>query len=276
MRDYAGYDIIILDKGGVFMVSGASIAAMAVSLVLAAVVPAAAAVWCVRKFRGTARNIIAGALVFAVFVLVLERGMHVYFLRINFEASMFLDNPWAFATYGAFAAGIFEETGRYLGFRILLKGRERWEDGIAYGIGHGGIEALLIGGLAAAQNLYLSFMANAGKLPEALAQYGSLLAGTAPYIFLISGAERVFALALQTALSLLVLHAVRKKKIRYVILAVLIHAAVDFPAALYQKGAISSILAIEAGLAAVAAASLCFIIWSRKKMDWKEGGYSNE
>lgn len=118
------------------MVSGASLAAMAVSLALAAGVPAAAAVWCVKKYRGTARNILVGALVFVFFVLVLERSMHVYFLKVNFEASMILDNPWVFATYGAFAAGIFEEMGRYLGFRLLLRGRERWEDGIAYGIGH--------------------------------------------------------------------------------------------------------------------------------------------
>lgn len=253
------------------MVSTASMAAMAVSLVLAAGVPAAAAVWCIKKYRGTARNILVGALVFMLFVLVLERSMHVYFLRVNFEASMFLDNPWIFATYGAFAAGIFEETGRYLGYRFLLKGRERWEDGIAYGLGHGGIEALLIGGLAAAQNLYLSFMLNSGSLPAALEMYRSALAGTAPYLFLVSGFERVFALALQVALSLLVLYGVRRKRFRYVICAVFLHAAVDFPAALYQKGVIPDILTIEAFVAAVAAASLWFIVRSKKKLDWETG-----
>lgn len=253
------------------MVSGASLAAMAVSLALAAGVPAAAAVWCVKKYRGTARNILVGALVFVFFVLVLERSMHVYFLKVNFEASMILDNPWVFATYGAFAAGIFEEMGRYLGFRLLLRGRERWEDGIAYGIGHGGIEAILLGGLAAGQNLYLLLMFNSGRLPAALEQYGSLLAGTAPHMFLVSGFERMFALSLQVALSLLVLYGVRKKKFRYVMLAVLIHAAVDFPAALYQKGIIPDILIIEAGLAVIAAASLCVIVISRKRPGWGQG-----
>lgn len=246
------------------MVSNASITAMVISLVLSAGVPIAAAIWCSSKFKKTFRNILVGALIFILFVLVLERSMHVYFLMVNFETSMFLSNPWIYAVYGAFAAGIFEETGRFLGFKFLLRGRERWEDGVAYGIGHGGIEAVLIGGLAAAQNLYLSFMIRAGSLPSELEQFRSLLADTAPYLFLVSGAERMFAFALQIALSLLVLRGVREKKFRYVLYAVLIHAAVDFPAALYQKGVITSVLAIEAGLAAVAAVSLYFIVKSRK------------
>lgn len=252
------------------MVSDASIAAMVFSLIIAAGVPVAAAIWCSLKYRKTFRNILTGALVFAVFVLVLERSMHYYFLVANFETSMFLDDPWIYAAYGAFAAGIFEETGRFLAFRYLLRGRERWEDGVAYGIGHGGIEALLIGGLAAAQNLYLSLMIRAGTLPESLEQFRGALAGAAPYLFLVSGVERMFALALQIALSLLVLKGVRERKFRYVLYAVLIHAAVDFPAALYQKGVISGILTIEAGLAAVAAVSLYYIVRSRKS-SFREG-----
>lgn len=114
-------------------------------------------------------------------------------------------------------------------------------------------------------------MFNSGRLPAALEQYGSLLAGTAPHMFLVSGFERMFALSLQVALSLLVLYGVRKKKFRYVMLAVLIHAAVDFPAALYQKGIIPDILIIEAGLAVIAAASLCVIVISRKRPGWGQG-----
>ena len=251
------------------MVSEASIAAMVASLMLSAGIPIAAAVWCTSKYKKTFRNILTGALIFIVFVLVLERSMHLYFLVTNFKASMILDNPWIYAVYGAFAAGIFEETGRFIGFKFLLRGRERWEDGVAYGIGHGGIEALLIGGATAAQNIYLSLMMRAGSLPEAFEQFRSSLADTAPYIFLISGVERMFAMSLQVALSLLVLYGVREKKFRYVIYAVLIHAAVDFPAALYQKGVISSILAIEGGLLIVAAASLYFIVRSRKAFNSK-------
>jgi len=237
------------------MVSEASIAAMAVSLILSAGVPIAAAVWCWLKYKKTFRNTLTGAAIFIVFVLVLERSMHLYFLVTNFEASMILDNPWIYAVYGAFAAGIFEETGRFIGFKFLLRGRERWEDGIAYGIGHGGIEALLIGGAAAAQNLYFSLTMREGS---------SVLSDTAPYLFLVSGFERMFAMALQVALSLLVLYGVKEKKFRYVIYAVLIHAAVDFPAALYQKGVISNIFAIEGGLLIVAAASMYFIVRSGK------------
>jgi len=246
------------------MVSGVSMAAMGFSLLLATAVPFAAAIWCVRKYKKSVKNILVGAAIFIVFALVLERSMHVYFLKTNFEISMILENPWIFGLYGGLAAGIFEEVGRFFGYKILLKGRTEWKDGVAYGIGHGGIEAILVGGLSAAQSLYFSFLINAGSLPSALEQIRGVLAGTEPYLFMVSGLERMFALALQIALSILVLYAVRRSKIKYLFYAVIIHAAIDFPAALYQKGIISNVWTIEAGLAVIAAICLFFIIRSQK------------
>lgn len=177
---------------------------------------------------------------------------------------MILENPWIFGLYGGLAAGIFEESGRLFGYKLLLKGRTEWKDGVAYGIGHGGIEAILVGGLSAAQSLYFSYLLNAGNLPQALEQFSGILTGTSPYLFMVSGIERMFALALQVALSILVLYAVRTKKWRYFFLAIAIHAAIDFPAALYQKGIISNVWTIEASLAVIAAACLFFIVRSKK------------
>jgi len=250
-------------RRGNTMVSGVSMAAMVFSLLLATAVPIAAAVWCVRKYKKSVKNILVGAAIFIIFALVLERSMHVYFLKTNFEISMILENPWIFGLYGGLAAGIFEESGRLFGYKLLLKGRTEWKDGVAYGIGHGGIEAILVGGLSASQSLYLSYLMNAGNLPPALEQLRGILTGTSPYLFMVSGIERMFALALQIALSILVLYAVRTKKLSYFFLAIAIHAAIDFPAALYQKGIISNVWIIEAGLAVIAAACLFFIVRSK-------------
>ena len=48
--------------------------------------------------------------------------------------------------YGGLMAGVFEETGRYVSFKWFLKKETRIQDGLSYGIGHGGIEAMLIVG----------------------------------------------------------------------------------------------------------------------------------
>src|SRR5207237_8795386 len=45
--------------------------------------------------------------------------------------------------------GLFEEIGRWLGYRFLIKYDRTWRVGIMYGAGHGGLESmLLVGGLA--------------------------------------------------------------------------------------------------------------------------------
>ncbi|MBP8047400.1 MAG: YhfC family intramembrane metalloprotease, partial [Anaerolineales bacterium] len=42
-------------------------------------------------------------------------------------------------------AGIFEETARYILFKAIRKSTDTWNNGIVIGLGHGGIEAILLG-----------------------------------------------------------------------------------------------------------------------------------
>jgi len=44
----------------------------------------------------------------------------------------------------ALTAGLFEETGRYLGYRFWFKDRKTWRVGLMYGAGHGGLESMLL------------------------------------------------------------------------------------------------------------------------------------
>ncbi len=256
------------------MVNSLSLLSLTLSLVLSIAVPLGTAIYFRRRDKISYFNIFAGAGVFLLFALVLEQGMHVYMLKANLSTAVFINsNPWIFALYGAFAAGIFEETGRLAAFKLLLKGRTQRKDGIAYGIGHGGMEAILIGGFSMAQNLYFALLINSGKLASTMGtrlsdsmldQISSALINTNPFLFLISGFERTIAFVIQVGLSLMVLHAVRSKKYHYFALAILLHAAVDFPAGLYQKGIISNVWSIEAVCLIFAAASLIFINkWDR-------------
>lgn len=258
------------------MVNVESIIFMIVSMGISIGVPIAVTIYCYKKYKISFKNILVGAGIFILFALVLERGMHLYFLKINFSTSIIIDsNPWIFAIYGAFAAGIFEEVGRFVGFKFLLRGRTEKKDGIAYGIGHGGIEAIIIGGIAALQSVYFSLLINSGtlystlggKLPKAtLDQVSASIINTSPYLFLVSGIERLLAFSIQLGLSMVVLYAVRSKKYRYLLYAVLIHALIDFPAALYQKGVITNVWIVEI-ICVVAAVAGYILIKDWDKID---------
>src|SRR5215212_5914038 len=60
------------------------------------------------------------------------------------------------ATYGplysavilGLSAGVCEEVARYLVYRYWLKDARHWRQALMFGAGHGGIEAILLGGLA--------------------------------------------------------------------------------------------------------------------------------
>lgn len=209
-------------------------------------------------------------LVFIVMVLVFEGLINHYLLRQNPTTSnWFAQHPYHMALYGSAAAGFFEEGGRWLAFRLFLKKFRKWKDGMAYGIGHGGTEAVIVGTLASVQTFILAVLINSGQFSSLLPSAGpgaevlhevkqQLVAAPATF-FALGGVERLFAFVLQLALSLLVLYSVSRKKPLYLFYAFLLHAGVNFVAAgLYQIGVLHLYVA-EGIMAVVAVFSLFFI-----------------
>lgn len=254
------------------MVSNLSLLGIIFSLLVSFLLPIGLIIYAIKRCSAKFSTIAIGALVFVVFVLVLESILHFYVLKLNSSTKALMENPWIFAIYGGLAAGIFEETGRLIAFKFFLKKYRMWKDGLAYGIGHGGIEAILLAGLAGINNLIYSLLINKGsfdsligsKLPaETVKQLKDSLISTHWPLFFISGIERCFAIAIQIGLSILVIYAVKNRKYIYFILAILIHALIDFPAALAQKG-ILNIWIVEGVAFAACIIGIYWIIKSRK------------
>lgn len=263
-------------------VSTLSIVFMSISAALSILVPIGAVIFMGIKKRLNWKAMLCGALLFFIFVMILENLMHVVVLGSDLTKSPIYKNPILYMIYGGFAAGIFEETARLLGFKFLIKvgKNESIDTGISYGLGHGGIEAILIGGLTAVGNLITSVMLNSGVLNsmtgtmnseelESFNRVAKSLSTTPPDIFLVSGIERLIALVLQIALSLFVLKAAAEKKWLYFIYAILIHAGVDMLAILFQTDIIRDIYVLEALvlLATAAAAIIAFRISKRKPLE---------
>ncbi len=233
------------------MISNLQILAMAASAAVSILLPLVLLIVWKRRTHAPLRAAFLGAAVFVVFVMVLERMLHGLVLG---EGSVVLRTPWLYVLYVSLAAGLFEETGRYLSFRFLLKKYDSRATGVMYGIGHGGIEAILLCGINMVVYILLAVEFNQAGGLTAAAQYyysgGSVpaigLYYTPVWAFLVPGLERLTALALQIALSVVVFQAAQRQgKRHWYFYAVGLHAAVDAVAALYQLGILTSVAVTE-------------------------------
>ncbi|KRQ86430.1 hypothetical protein ABG79_01811 [Caloramator mitchellensis] len=222
------------------MVSNLKIIFMIITLIISFGVPITLGIIFCKKYNGTFKAILIGALVFFIFQMIIRIPMLQVFSRQSWYIAM-SKNHLFFSIFLGLTAGIFEEIGRFLGFKFFLKDRLNFENGLAFGAGHGGIEAILLVGLTYINNLIYSNFINAGKLDEVFAgkvpqqtieMIKNMLINTPDYNFLLAGIERIFAITIQIALSLLVLQSVRDKKWSYLIIAILIHMLIDTPIAL--------------------------------------------
>jgi len=181
-----------------------------------------------------------GCAVFVLFALILEALMHQLVLKVLPVGEKIMGNTLLYALYGGLAAGVFEETGRFLAFKTVLKkrlGNDR--NALMYGAGHGGVEAVLLLGFAYISNIVMSVLINAGQTDiltatatgetaEQLKAVLDSLVTTAPWTYLLGMVERAVAVTTHICLSVLVWFAVKKPGKGWLFpLAILLHAAFD-------------------------------------------------
>ncbi len=129
------------------VIGRSSIPALAATVCLMIVIPVVFFLYWRRKHKAQTKIswLIAGAVGFIVSARVLELGVHYFCIIADTPVSRFLNgNTAAFVLYGIAMAGVFEECGRYIILRFILKKNRTRENAVLYGIGHGGIEILAI------------------------------------------------------------------------------------------------------------------------------------
>jgi len=165
------------------------------------------------------------------------------------------------ALFPSLTAGLFEEGCRFLGYKYLFRpDRRNWHNGLMYGAGHGGIEAIV---LVALNHLliFLFLQVAPGILPAGvLAQILALPA----YMPWVAALERVFALCIQIGLSIVVLQCFVRGSRKYLGLAIGFHTAVDFVVILAAR---ESIFLAEAAAGVFAVIGLYFIWKCREKTE---------
>ncbi len=138
------------------------------------------------------------------------------------------------ATVLGLTAGLSESLARYVVYRWWIKAARTWREGVLFGAGHGGVEAIILGllaGLALVQMIALRQADLSGLVPpeqlnllrEQVTAYWS-----APwYASLLGAVERVFALTLHVTAAVLVLQVFRRNNILWLPAAIGWHALAD-------------------------------------------------
>ena len=227
-----------------------------------------------KKWQTAVYPYFLGWAIFLIFALILESGMHLLVLRSTGDT--ITGNKWLYALYGGFAAGIFEETGRFLAMKLFMKKlHDAPHNALMYGAGHGCFEALALVGIGMAGNLVMSVLINSGQTgmllstvppeqQETMQTTFTTLKETASYMFLLSGFERITAILLHLSFSVLVWIAVVKKKPAFFLLAILLHALPDGVVVILQMSKVNSFL-LEGVLVgtAVAIAIFAYMMWKK-------------
>ena len=192
-----------------------------------------------------------GIMVFIAISRMLEMIPQSLFLLSSNPGSKAINgNVVLYVIYAATVAALFEETGRYLAFRFVLTKHPNKETAVTYGIGHGGIECVLVLGVTYIQYYAYGQLINSGSMDKMLSAYKDSsqsvdalnqlitnIKGVTKMTCYMADLERISAMMVQIALSILVFQAVyvAGKKYMYWV-AVALHFLTDVPAALYQKG----------------------------------------
>ena len=219
-----------------------------------------AIVWTIKK-KEKFTSVLAGAATFLLFAVILEKPLQnilvfptMMGLSEHAAAGFINARPVLWALIVGLFPGVFEETGRLVAFKTVLKNRKNRETGISHGIGHGGFEVMFVLGIAYIQYISYASMINAGtfgdmiaqvaaQAPEQTAQGYAIAAQLAAFSagdLAINVVERIFAVMFHTGASILVFYACRdKKKFWLYPLAILLHTVMDSVAGLQMAGVIA-------------------------------------
>lgn len=175
------------------------------------------------------------------------------------------NHPVAYGFGLAFTAGLFELAGRYAVARCLKKNLT-CRRALAAGLGHGGIEAILITGLAYLSNVVFLVMLQTGGFEAAIAQTTAAGGDVTPLLtekdalmntpwtmFLLAGYERLLAMTCHVAMSMMVCYGVHTNRVLPWTLGCLaVHTCMDFIASIS--------LFISRGLTMAAAYTIIYIL----------------
>ncbi len=218
-----------------------------------------AIIWTVKK-KERFTTVLIGAATFLLFAVILEKPLQNILVfpgqmgLPEHAAAKFINaRPVLWALIVGLFPGVFEETGRLVAFKTVLRNRKNRETGISHGIGHGGFEVMFVLGVTYITNISYAVMINTGAFGNLIAQMAAQapdqveqgyavaaqLAAFSVGDLALGVLERIFAVMFHIGASMLVFYACKdKKKFWLYPVAILIHTAMDGMTGLNMAGVI--------------------------------------
>ncbi len=167
------------------------------------------------KKRPLFSSIFFGALCFFVFqVLSRLPLLQLVLPQMDWYLLFVSSHPVLYILFLSLTAALFEEIGRYIIMGFFMKKRRTVDDALAFGLGHGAIEAVLLVGLP--------------TLTVLLSQNSELFSQLNFSDAAVGGVERILTMAIHIGLSVLVMQSLRKKNLLWLLLALFMHTSVNF------------------------------------------------
>lgn len=216
-----------------------------INLTLSIGLPFALAVLLVIKDKRHVKALLLGIITFLIFqvftripLLQLILPNQVWYILFTYE------HPILYLFLLSLSAGLFEEIGRYL---IMRKGlvKANFMDVFTFGIGHGGVEAILLVGSAV-------LLTDVSVVDD--------------FNLIMGGVERVFAMSMHLAFSFLVYAQISKHMKYGLTLSILAHTLVNF-IAVYLMSLGVGVLNVELSLLVMASLAIFFVFHERRRFN---------
>jgi len=242
-----------------------SILAMAIAAVIGLAIPAV--LYGINRKKGANHlPFWIGCITFVLFAFVLEQGTYYFFMKTAVWKTI-ANNIMLYGLVGGLMAGVFEETGRFVAFKtVLRKKRGNDQNALMYGAGHGGVEAVILLSASMVMSIIYSLQFNAGQ-SSALGGLDSAqaLLNTPSWMFLVGAAERIAAVMIHMSLSVLVWFAAKNGKRFWLFpLAILLHLFVDAVAVILKGSGVNDL--ITEGVVyviAIAFVLIAIVVWKK-------------
>lgn len=239
--------------------------------------PVTLAVLIIKKMKVHWIVVLTGVLTFIGSQVVHIPLLSIPWLLNKLGANIPLPQTWPigyYALYLGLLAGLCEETARWVGFKLLKKKAASYKSALALGIGHGGVESVIVGVVVLANLIFfMTFNPQAqlargvmeGIVQTTIVQMAQFWAS--PWHLSLAGAfERIIAVSAQILMSVFVWKAVTKRSWLWFLLAVGYHVVLD-AAAVYTSFLGWSAWQLEAAISIFLVFNVIYLVlfWKKEK-----------
>lgn len=205
-----------------------------ICVIITTLVPLIVSIIMLVRKKWNVKPFFIGVLAFFISQIVLRIPLLNILSNVSKEFTTFYSSILGTILIGGLSAGLFEETARLIGAKIVSKKDAlTFKDSLSFGFGHALCEVVLLVGLTQFSNLIVYFMINAGNFHDIMISNGIKESQYAQYLqqytsvqaidYVYSLIERCSSVMFHVMNTILVFYGVKSKKYWFYLLAILLH-----------------------------------------------------